>query len=160
MIQGCVGQQPVGVKNPRAWPIAASGSSQNCAFAVTAIDDQRDDKALGHLFGTTVSGDGFVDWISGGLAAIPGHSAGDVHVRLRVEILKAYLQMIGSSKSANLVVRVHTSVGGDAPQIMTYRGVDISPWNGMEVEIRRAMNRALSDLQLKLHADLTRACMR
>lgn len=162
---GCVGQSVVGVRTQPARPISTELGVQPCQFTITAIDDRRDDKSLGQLFGTTISGDEFVEWLSTGLTAIPGHvpadEPGDAPIGLRVEILKAYIQMNGSAKSANLVVRTYATVKGEAaPQVMTYRGVDTSPWNGMEVEIRRAFNRALADLQLKLGTDLSRTCKR
>lgn len=163
-IAGCVGQSVVGVRAPSVRPISTEVGVQPCRFTITAIDDRRDDKTLGHLFGTTISGDEFMGWLSAGLAAIPGHVPSDVpgnaQIGLRVEILKAYIQMNGSAKSANLVVRTYAAVDGEAPQVMTYRGVDTSPWNGMEVEIRRAFNRALADLQLKLGTELSRSCKR
>jgi len=162
LIEGCVGQSVVGVKASRVRPISAEAGVHPCRFAITAIDDRRDDKTLGHPFGTTIRDDGFVDWLSSGLAAIPGHTPSDAHgdapVSLRVEILKAYIQQNGSAKSANVVVRTYATVDGGPAQIMTYRGVDTSSWNGMEVEIRRAFNRALADLQLKIGTDLGHAC--
>ena len=163
-IAGCVGQSVVGVRAQPVRSISTEAGVQLCRFTITAIDDRRDDKTLGHPFGTTISDDGFIDWLSSGLAAIPGHTPtdarGDAPVGLRVEILKAYIQMNGSAKSANLVVRTYATVDGEAPQVMTYRGVDTSPWNGMEVEIRRAFNRALADLRLKIGTDLSRTCKR
>jgi hypothetical protein len=159
---GCAAERVAGLNMPASRPsISVAAGAAACPFTVKSIEDRRDDKSLGQLIRTKVSGDRFDEWFANGLASIPGHTADGARVEVRVEVLKAYIHGLSTLKSANLVARVSTSVDGGAPRVTTYRGVDGSTnWNSSESEVQEAFDRALNDLQRQIGADLSQSCKR
>ena len=108
---------------------------------------------------TRVGDQGFARWFSQAMASMPGHSREAAPRTLRVTVLKAYIQGIGTLKSANLVVRVHTTQQGQPPQTRLYRGADASlNWANTEAEIQEAFDRALANLAAQISADVQAPC--
>ncbi len=84
-------------------------------------------------------------------------SASDAVV-LEVEILKAYMLALPTTKSVNLVFRVHYSGrGGDTARV--YRGVDTDMnWNSGSDETQSSFNRALAQVVEAVDTDIVARC--
>jgi hypothetical protein len=142
-------------------PAAASAASTPapCRFHVDAIEDRREGQDLGIMGPTRVSGEGFAAWFRRGIAAAPGHSVEPAPVRVRIAIVKAYIQALSTLKSANIVVKVHLTDAQGAFTEKLYRGVENSTnWWNTEAEMQDAFDAALADLRRQLGADLAASC--
>ncbi|MFO1340956.1 MAG: hypothetical protein U1F53_22505 [Burkholderiaceae bacterium] len=114
---------------------------------------------MGQLVRTKVAGGGFMEWVAAGIAALPGYTSEPAPTEVDVAILKAYIQGISTMKSANMVVRVTIASSGKADRKLVYRGVDNTVnWNSTESEVQEAFDRAMSDLQRQMGADLAKSC--
>lgn len=160
LLVGCVADRVKGLRAPGTHEApGAAGPGPACAFTIKSIDDRREDKNLGILFRTKVDSDDFTSWFADGMAAIPGQTKADAATSLQIDVLKAYIQSIGTMKSANLVVKVTTSGAGGVQRQSTFRGVDNSiNWNNTQDEVQGAFNTALADLQRQIGAHLKQHC--
>ena len=109
--------------------------------------------------GLTRDGEGLVQWLADGITAMPGYSPEPAPATIRISFLKAYMQGLGTLKSANLVVRLQVTSGDLAPTNKNYRGVDRSlNWSNGEAEIQEGFERARIDLATQIAADLKKRC--
>lgn len=158
LLGGCVADRVTGLRAP-VTAAAAPVSGPACAFTIRSIDDQREEKKLGFLFRTKVDSDDFTGWFANGMAAIPGHAPNGAATVVQIDVLKAYIQSIGTMKSANLVVRITASDAAGVQRRTNFRGVNNSMnWNNGEGEVQNAFNSALADLQRQIAADLKQHC--
>jgi len=158
-LAGCAADRVQGVKPGQAAATAPAGPVPSCRFSVKAVVDSRDQADLGSLFKTRVDGEGFAQWFADGIASIPGHATTPAPVELHIEVLKAYIQSLGTAKSANLVVKVKVAGDGAIPSTKTYRGVDASiNWSNSESEVQAAFDAALASLRQQMSTDLAGWC--
>ncbi len=160
-LAGCAADRVVGVKSGAAAATLPAGPPPSCRFSVKAITDLRGHAGLGTLVNTRVDGAGFAQWFAEGVAAVPGNTAapGTAPVELHIEVLKAYIQSLGTAKSANLVVKVSVTGEGAVPSAKTYRGVDASiNWSNSESEVQAAFDAALASLRQQMSADAAGWC--
>jgi hypothetical protein len=159
LLPGCMADRVNGLRAAATEPAPRSEAVAACPFTITAIDDHREQKNLGILIRTQVDGDSFPAWFSGGLKAIPGYAPQEAPVSIRVEVIRAYIHALSTMKSANLVVRVHTTARGEPPRTKVYRGVDGSVnWSNSESEVQTAFDNAMRHLQDQMRKDLWLTC--
>lgn len=161
LLAGCAGDRVVGVRTVPTSEAQLSplAGARACPFSLTEIVDKRGIEDLGQVIGARVDGKGFNHWLTNGIHAIPGHTAGAAPVSLKIEILKAHIHAISTHKSANVILRVQATDQSNTQTTKIYRGVDGSMnWSGSESEIQNAFDRALADLQQQISNDLSRLC--
>ncbi|RQP25222.1 hypothetical protein [Piscinibacter terrae] len=157
---GCAAERVSGLKAAAAATVSGvQAAAPSCRFSVKAIDDKRDQADLGTVHTTRVGGEGFAQWFADGIAVMPGYSREAAPVELRIEVVKAYIQSLGTLKSANLVVKVQVAGNGAVPGSKVYRGVDGSVnWSSSESEIQAAFDAAMTSLRQQLAADQAGWC--
>ena len=159
---GCASRQVVGLRSqhaPETRLAAPTNVPASCRFSLAGIDDQRDTQDLGQMGPTRIDGEGLVQWLADGITAMPGYSPEPAPATIRISFLKAYMQGLGTLKSANLVVRLQVTSGDLAPTNKNYRGVDRSlNWSNGEAEIQEGFERARIDLATQIAADLKKRC--
>lgn len=153
------GLKAASTENAAPVPRASDAVPASCRFSVESMRDLREQAHLGSLGVTQVDGNDFVKWLGAGIAGMPEYSAGPAPVALNFEILRAYIQGLGTLKSAHLVVRVKVSGDKARPFEKLYRGVDNSiNWNNSESEIQSAFERAVTHLKQQISSDLPGLC--
>lgn len=155
-----IAPQPAGLAPAGLRPAATkAASAPACAFSIAGIEDQREDTNLGSLGPTVIAGDDFGDWFRGSIESIPGYSGDTRPLSLRIDVIKAYVQGIGTLKNTNIVVRVLAFSDGDLLEQKTYRGADGSMnWNNGEGEVQSALGRAMASMTTQIGADVQRWC--
>jgi hypothetical protein len=144
-----------GAPQGRTAPVA------DCRFSLESVTDRRGHSGLGTLAWTHVQEGDFMRWFGDGVRAVPGFTEGPTPVKVRLEIVKAYIQSLGTLKSTNLVVAVHITGEGLAPSTKVLRALDESMnWNSTEAEIHAALDRAMDQLQSQLLDEVNGACKR
>jgi hypothetical protein len=119
----------------------------------------RETRDLGSFGPIRIDGTGFDTWFRNGIVSIPGYTGESAALTMRVQILKAYVQGLGTLKSANLIVRVQIASDRKTGEPRIIRGVDDSlRWTNADVEIQSALDRALATLTGQIGNDVARAC--
>lgn len=133
----------------------------SCAFNLNSFVDKRKSDSLGVVANSIIK----TDVNSLFLSALDFYGATenpDAPISINVYLVKAYVQSLLSSMSANVVVAVEmkSSSNQDYHSKKYYRGYDVSVnWNSGEGEIMDIINNAIIDSMAKAKKDLDRACL-
>jgi hypothetical protein len=163
---GCAADRVSGLKNTSpdsrlstAHALQAGAHETSCKFHVKSINDRREHTSLGMMWSTQVDGANFEQWFANGVRAIPGYDVKDARVALDIDVLKVYVHAVGTMKSVNILVNARWAGGQSGGGQKIYRAVDSSiNWNNTESEIQDAFDRALTNLQQQMGADLQTFC--
>jgi hypothetical protein len=145
---------------------AAPAKAPVCRVHIGGVRDLRPAEAItpAVVGDKPVVADDPVAWLSqamGGLARDGTLSLVNENADLDVSIdlVKSYIINQATSKSANVVARVHYSRGAAPPEDKVYRGVDATVnWISGKSENRGALNQALSQVIDAVRADALQRC--
>ena len=141
-----------------------------CDIQLTGIADRRPNAGeIANLNEYNIHHKDLVGWLRSGLKSLEQQGifiqpapAGDVPAdrpRIDVELLKAYMQFLATSKSANVVIKVAIERPKEPPVSRLYRGRDTSVnWWHSETELGSAFDTALRDALKRLAPDLLALC--
>ena len=148
---------------------AARSAELKCSVYLESVLDQRSDKnQMGNIAGNPVHAADMKSWVSSGIASLTlqgyhvdqQQATPDDTLFMDVELLKAYMISITTSKSTNMVVRVtYKKPDGSVLATQIYRGVDTSiDWSGGEGETNESFRRATTQLVDQVGSDLYGYC--
>ena len=147
-----------------------AAQSGACVMLLGAVTDERANPGeIANLYESNIRHENITDWLHSGLLSLKRQGirfetreAGDAPPalpELDVALIKAYVQPLSTSKSANLVVRVRVVRNGEVASERLYRGRDTGMnWWGSQDEMETAFNLALRDLLSRLAPDLRSQC--
>jgi len=138
-----------------------------CRIGLGAIRDTRiDPGSMGSIGYRTIRIADSTAWLRSGLLALnrdrrlvvaDGTEKADIAVE--VEVLKAYMMSITTSKTTAVILKLRTSRPGEQTVEQVYRGDDVGGnWNSGEGESQTAFDRALSVALLAIDRDLVARC--
>lgn len=144
-------------------------SPATCGIYLEKVDDLRSDKQdMGNIAGNPVSAADMIGWVKSSVSQlrrdgyrIDDQRASGDDLTIDVELLKAYMLSITTSKSAVLVVRViYKRADATVLTSRVYRGTDTSmDWAGTEGETNSAFQRAAAQVLSIVQPDMHDYCI-
>jgi hypothetical protein len=137
-----------------------------CRVQLGDIHDLREsaDEAVGTIGYRPLRLNDTAGWVRSGILTItrsPKINFVDANADLvlNIDLLKAYIRSAPTSKSANVVIRVHYAVHGLPADETLFRGLDAGMnWNSEDGEAQSALDRALSQILVNLSSDIVAHC--
>jgi hypothetical protein len=132
-----------------------------CPIKLEKYQDLRRSKSLGTVAFTIVEND-VEKWVKSAMAHYNIKETNDTNVsRIEVSLVKAYIQSMLTSMSANVVLSVkqYDVDTGQYGKRMIFRGHDVSTnWNSGDGEISATLNQAISNALLKIKVSMRELC--
>jgi hypothetical protein len=166
LFTGCVSPPP---EKPMLFVEKANGNVEseniNCEITVLGVKDQRvNTSGFGTLPSFDIYAESVPDWVGRALEMLDPmvfSKRESVKLNLNVEIYKAYVHNQVTSKSANVVLKVHYLNNHHLIKSQIYRGQDTQiNWSSSAEEVERGMNDAMSDVLQKMRIDINELCVR
>ena len=175
-LSGCIDNRMTLHSQMAAGAAAAPAGSKvvlrepSCEIQLIGIADHRPNAGeIPNTHGHYMHFDDMTGWLQAGLTslvadgiAIRPKSSGELprdKPRIDVELLKAYMQFIETSKSANVVVKVTFERPNEDPVVRLYRGRDTGVnWLHATAELSAAFDAALRDALQRMTPDLKGLC--